>query len=137
MIKWGGIELDIGVICACMPSMPGAFRPLVRRIKAALGITTGDDTTNGYVNNYNNSGGSSSRYANITAISSSKKHHHYAPSPPGSFHSHARGGSNIQMTTTLHQTRVHNVSEGELPLHDPSSDMGSSGPRTVTAQAWA
>lgn len=125
MAIWGGIEIDIGVVCACMPSMPGLFRPLIVRIKSTLGTSKASSE-----------GSKASRYANISESSdvSTSKRRRFSSSLPKSFH--GRGISSIQMTTTVHQSRAHNDSDGELPLNSPLPEL-SPRPGGVTSQAWS
>jgi hypothetical protein len=32
MYIWAGIEVDLGVVCACLPSLPVLFKPIIKRV---------------------------------------------------------------------------------------------------------
>ncbi|KAI6087773.1 hypothetical protein F4821DRAFT_235181 [Hypoxylon rubiginosum] len=118
---WAGIEIDLGVVCACMPSMPMLFRPLVHRFKSS---SAGNSVPTGHT-------GSSSQYSN------QNRKRRFLPTTSQSS-SILRSGSNIRMVTTIRQTNEPSGSDAQLPLCEPSGiELGRINHGNTNAQAWS
>ncbi|KAJ0109478.1 uncharacterized protein J7T55_000404 [Diaporthe amygdali] len=134
MGKFCIIEVDLGVICSCMPSLPVLFRPLVHRLTGKNKSSTAKGT--GYI-------GATSRRAVMGDIKSSATTSaaSYPVSSPNAHHSayyeHIDPRTEqIQATTTIDQTYWRNDSD-ELPLHGTDIELGTANNGYVSSQAWA
>lgn len=128
MAKYCLIEIDLGVICACMPSMPVLFRSLNTAIKTRRKGSSVE--ASGY-------SGSGAPFAttwnsgkNSAAISSFS--HPRRPEVSKADH--------IQMTTTIDQTYWQDHSEDQIPLQN--QQFGGRPPAQptqayVNANVWA
>lgn len=129
---WVGIEIDVGVICACMPSMPMLFRPLWKRVKESTRVA--GDTAN-----YS---GKSSHYGNISGGSGSNKKQRLSPwssKVPTASVSEGGAPTDIRMVTAIHQTSnafpwdtetAGSFAESTTELHSPRNGI-------VKTQAWS
>lgn len=126
---WAGVEIDLGVICACMPSMPMLFRPVVNRFKSSLAGTAANTGHTGHT-------GSTSRYG---LDSDQKKGRRFLPTTSQPSSSSRRFSSgNIRIVTTIHQTDETSVSEAHLPLCEPAAiELGRISQGNSNAQAWS
>lgn len=135
MGKYCLIEVELGVICSCMPSLPVLFRPLIHRL---TGKHNGSNTkTTGYV-------GASSRRAVMdnTKPSATKSASSYPePSPrahQAAYYEHIEPPKTkqIRSVTTIDQRYWRNDSD-ELPLHGTDIELGSASHGYVSSRAWA
>lgn len=147
MGKFCIIEVDLGVICSCMPSLPVLFRPLVHRLTGKHKGSTAKAT--GYV-------GASSRRAvmgdikgSSSVTTSAASYASPSASPGGGAHQQQRHASQyyehidprtpeqIQAVTTIDQTYWRNDSD-ELPLQGTDIELGNASHNgRVSSQAWA
>ncbi|CAI6098906.1 unnamed protein product [Clonostachys chloroleuca] len=94
MFDWLAIEIDLSVICACLPCIPVLFRTWISR---HIGTSKG---SNKYANGY---AGPASHYAQISGTK-------------GTITSSTDPVDRIRMTTTIHQQlSEYNESEANLP----------------------
>ncbi|KAI1398395.1 hypothetical protein F4819DRAFT_36661 [Hypoxylon fuscum] len=125
MTIWAGIEIDIGVACACMPSMPILFRPVISRFKGSTFRTS----------TANRNAGSASQ-CGLGSNQNKKWRFMRASSQPPSVH-----GSNndqIRMVTTIHQSHEPPEPEPSLPLYEPTAiELSTLNPSHVRVHAWS
>lgn len=135
MGKYCLIEVQLGVICSCMPSLPVLFRPLIHRM---TGKHNGSMTkTTGHVGDLSRRAvmGDTKPSATKSAIS------YPEPSPHAN---HAAYYENIEhpktaqiySSTTIDQRYWRNDSD-ELPLHGTDIELGSPSQGYVSSRAWA
>ncbi|KAI0012489.1 hypothetical protein F4779DRAFT_567749 [Xylariaceae sp. FL0662B] len=131
MMIWAGIEIDLGVICACMPSLPVLFRPAMRRLRDVTSKRSADG-----------SGFSKSRSTSHYGIIEDQGKKLSKPVNIG----HGRGGGSgddndnnqIKMVTTIHQSNGPSESETCLHPHEAAAlELGSLHQGNVRVQAWS
>jgi hypothetical protein len=124
MSIWAGVEINLGVIFACLPSMPALFQPLMSRLGGSSRASKGQL-------NYGVSGGVS-RYDMLDKPDISL---------PASVASR-EAGKQIRMTTTIQQNFDVSESQTHLPMHLPDDDkeaieLGDTRKGITRAKAWA
>jgi hypothetical protein len=122
MSIWAGIEIDLGVIFACLPSMPALFQPLVHRFGGSSRASHGQI-------NYRVSG-QVSRYDILDKPDISL---------PASVASRDTD-KQIRLTTTIQQNFAASESQTHLPLHEDDKDgieLGDTLKGITRAKAWA
>ncbi|KAH9883499.1 hypothetical protein F4778DRAFT_658510 [Xylariomycetidae sp. FL2044] len=105
MATWVAIEINLGVICACMPSLPVLFQPLARRFGGTKTVTNSSYVNNGYV-------APSQQYSHRSKTS------HSAPSLGLPMYSNARDTQRIPAAVTRPFSNESSESEIWLPLHE-------------------
>lgn len=135
MGKFCLIEIDLGVICSCMPSLPVLFRPLVHRLTGKYKGLDSKGTGTGHV-------GAALRRADMgdnkfSATTSASSY----PMPslsahPAAYYKHIDPrNEQIQAITTIDQTYWHSGSN--KPLHGTDIELGSANHGYVSSQGWA
>ncbi|KAI0023653.1 hypothetical protein F4780DRAFT_59838 [Xylariomycetidae sp. FL0641] len=127
MGTWAGVEIDLGVICACMPSLPVLFRPMVERLKL---VTAGGTASSQYFRSP----------SHVTAEQRSrvvsfppKMEPILAPTP-----SHYEEGHRIKIVTTIQQTNHLSEAGTYYPLAgEPGIEMNNMNQRNWRAEAWS
>lgn len=99
MYTWAGVEIDLSVICACLPCLPVLFKPFFRSL---TGSTKGTMGSNGY-------GGPSSRYAQLSGKKSISKQRTLSTQDD-------LEDQHIHMTTTIQQQSHYSESETKLAM---------------------
>lgn len=135
MGKYCLIEVELGVICSCMPSLPVLFRPLVHRL---TGKHNGSNTkTTGHVgvSSHRAVMGDTMPSANKSAIS------YPEPSPLANHAAYYENidrpkAEQIYASTTIDQRYWRNDSD-ELPLHGTDIELGNASNGYVSSRAWA
>lgn len=113
---WSALEIDLGVICACLPGM----RLLISYSLRKLGWKGQDDSTRSHHMAYQNN------------LSSTRK-----KSTPGSTYQGSRTSqAKIRITTTIQQKASPSESQTYLPLGS-SIELGNQPHGAVRAHAWA
>ncbi|KAI9152294.1 Satratoxin biosynthesis protein [Paramyrothecium foliicola] len=113
MAKWAGIEIDLGVVCACLPSLPVLFKPIIRRI-------TGTSSTA-------SSSGWTPSGSGFSGFSSKKNASRHGSSVAA--HDEER---QIRKTVMIQQRGQVSESETYLPLHDDNMELKSMNHTKVT-----
>ncbi|KAI1344489.1 hypothetical protein F5Y15DRAFT_113185 [Xylariaceae sp. FL0016] len=120
---WSGLENDIGVICACLPSLRVLVKPLISTIK---GFGRSQKSSSHGYKSYQNS---------VPAYNEDFQPTH------GGFSTLAPGQadeSDIQMTTAIQQTaRTHIVDHHTQFYYSRNPDWDDMRMRPLTAQIWA
>ncbi|KAI1084989.1 hypothetical protein F5B20DRAFT_520502 [Whalleya microplaca] len=134
MMIWAAVEVDLGVICACMPSLPVLFRPAIQRFKEAT--SKGSPDASGY-----SGSGSRSRYG---VLGGQGKRSTFSPAVA---RVRGRGGdgdidtidnNHIKMVTTIHQANERSESETYLPLRGANAgDLETLNQGHLRVQAWS
>lgn len=132
MTKLCLMEIDLGVICACMPSMPVLFRYLGTAIKNRNQVSTSNAIWySGPGKPFSPAWGSGKDSAVISSFPSSRR-------PEGSRVEH------VEMTTTINQTFWQDHSDDNIPLRNDSLplesqqfDMRKPSKAGASAEAWA
>lgn len=135
MGKYCLIEVELGVICSCMPSLPVLFRPLVHRLTGKHKGSNSKST--GYV-------GASLRRAVMgdnKPLATTSASSYPEPSPiarQAAYYEHIDHPKTeqIQSVATIDQTYWRNDSD-ELPLHGTDIELGSANHGYVSSRAWA
>ncbi|KAH9905668.1 hypothetical protein F4778DRAFT_802119 [Xylariomycetidae sp. FL2044] len=127
MGAWAAVEIDLGVICACMPSIPVLFRPLVQRIR---GTRPSAGSSSFYPRR-------ASRYGKM-GLRRSTTSTQGASLPRATEDSNHGNHSRVRMVTTIEQTEE-TAQSGSQAYVDPSAsiEMYNMGGSNVRAQAWA
>ncbi|CAH0042711.1 unnamed protein product [Clonostachys rhizophaga] len=129
MAVWAAVELDLGVICACMPSMPVLFYGMRERVK---GTKRSSLVTPKYPGS-----GSASRYAMISGNKSSDKGLQSLSSLNGQQPHFEPENGQIALVTVVQQARETYVKEDDIPLDDRSTDFVRPRRTNFESRAWS
>lgn len=142
MGKYCLIEVELGVICTCMPSLPALFRPLVHRLtgkhKGPNSKSTGTGASYPGASLRLAVMGDNKPSATTSAGSSYPVPSHRAQHQAACYEQIDHPDTQrIQAITTVDQTYWRNDSY-ELPLHGTDVELGSAHHHgSVSSQAWA
>lgn len=133
MGKFCQIEVELGVICSCMPSLPVLFRPVVHRLTGSI-----KGTGTGYIGASLRRAVMGDKKPSVTTTSAGS----YPVPPPRADQaacyehiSHPKADQ-IHAVTAINQTYWRNDSD-ELPLQGTDIELGSANHGYVGSQAWA
>lgn len=129
MAVWAAVELDLGVICACMPSMPVLFYGMRERVK---GTKRSSLVTPKYPGS-----GSASRYAMISGNKSSDKGLQSLSSLNGQQPHFEPENGQIALVTVVQQARETYVKEDDIPLDDRNTDFVRPRRTNFESRAWS
>ncbi|KAI1376855.1 hypothetical protein F4677DRAFT_76102 [Hypoxylon crocopeplum] len=122
---WAAIEIDLGVVCACMPSLPVLFRPVVQKL---IAVTMGSSST-------------SERSAPMPRYSNVRRRVIHSPfTLASSIFTRTRKGDNghIEIRTTIQQTNDTFGSETYLPLSETvTTELSNSNQGKLRSAAWS
>lgn len=128
------IEVDLGVICSCMPSLPALFRPLIERLMGKRKLST--DKTLGYRTPWSRRTVTGELKGSATVSTAS----YTVPSRDAERGEHkghtAHRSDQIHAITTIDQTYWQNDSD-DLPLQGAVIEHGVADHGCVRSQAWA
>lgn len=129
------IEVDLGVICSCMPSLPALFRPLIERLKGKKNLST-DKRVLRYSTPWSRRTGT----GQVKTFATSSAASYPVPSPgtqQKTYEEHLGHRTDyIQTVTTIDQTYWRNNSD-DMMLHGGGIELGSAEQGYVRSQAWA
>ncbi|KAI1341699.1 hypothetical protein F5Y15DRAFT_345039 [Xylariaceae sp. FL0016] len=122
MIIWAGLELDLGVICACMPSIPALFGSLMQRLKSTIASSPSSSRFTGPKSER----GKGSTSENVMPL----RTHGYNQA--------VAGDSHILKVTTIHQTNGLSRYDSYQQIDDDIAiEMGDIVQASWKAQAWS
>lgn len=138
MGKFCIIEVDLGVICACMPSLPALFRPLVHRLTGKHKASAARRA--GYIGDLPRRATTSDDTKSSPTISamSSASYPVLQPDPHDTAYDPHDGhqAEKVRATnTTISQTSWRNDSL-ELPRPDRDIELGAVSHGYVSSQGW-
>lgn len=139
MNKYCQLEVDLGVICSCMPSLPALFRWIYDRARGKRRRTMTDTTRASTMDSSWFHRGTKGETKTSATTSTESDLPQPSPSTHYSSQDEEQGGpgpDQIQATTTIAQTYWRNDSY-EMPGNGTDTECGAVDQGPVTAQAWA